>query len=1398
MPRWVEAARQWVARVTGREPVAQALLAGEATALDGLSAVLATEALLDAAAADAAPARQALALAAGRSMGGLRASAWLDGPDLLAAHDRLAWCAGRGLPLVVHATLGAADGHADAAGSGHEGWHGVAGTGCFQLLARNVQEAVDLALVARIAAEEALVPGLVGMDREQTAMAVQSVRLPPLALREELVGGPEDLVPAPTAGQRALFGAERRRVPAWFDLARPALLGGTQGPEAWGLGAAARRPWSLQPVEGILERAMRRVSDRTGRPLGALHLHRVEDATLVVVTQGSLSEPLVAVVDLLRARARLKVGVVTIRSLRPFPLQALRMALAGKARVLVVERVDAPLAADGPLAAEVRAALSPPTRMQGVACGLGGLPVRAADLALLCESPPDQDRVYLGLDFVPAASRYPKRQAGLDALRRDHPELVGLGLRAGEDAPLDARPAGSTTVELVRPAGRTAALPLVATLLQAAGMDGLRGRPAEEWLDEAVPRVDRLTFGPTPLGDPGDAVPAELTVLVPPMAEPGPAPVARLVDGGAVLILAPGDDAHVLAALPPALRAALARKGASAWAVDPGSEPDDALAGGLLRLLRERGLLETSDRALLAARKAALDSEVDPARAEARLASFQVALDGLRAVQLPPPQVVPAPPLPEPPLAVRHLADGRGALDGVPAFWSQVGVLYARGHQDELSPDPLLASGVVPPLTATFRDLTPTRDVFPAFDPQLCTGCARCWAACPDGSIAAVTIGPRALLDAGMELARAAGTSADGLKPIAGKIAARLGKDAASGSAGEALGRAVDAVVAEAGLAEDRAAAAKAGGEAVRQALAALPVSRTAPFFDQAPADQRELLAVVFDTETCKACRSCWAVCPTQAITPRGHDEPRIAAARQAWRLWERLPDTAGATIARVAERPDVDPVGALLLSRHALLAMAGADAAEPGSGDRLALRAVLGVAEARLQPQLQRLVTEAEALARQAREAVRQGIAAAVPAEDVEAMAQGLAGMGRHQVDLPTLLARVGAERGRPATLPAPQAERIATLLARARDLDGLVERLRSGAIGLGRARMGLVMGPGPAAWWGTLFPYNPFQVPVVDDGGPEAAALARGLLDAQLQAAIADLDLLRRARVAVEGRGKAQPARTWEDLSAEERAACPPIVVVGDDRLLHGGGLDALLATGLPVRVLVLSDNDLLGPASLEPGLLAMARARGVFAAQSSLGVPGHLARVLTDAFTFAGPALLRLHAPSPRRHGFDSHGALVQAALAVRSRAWPLLRLDPRGDGVFGSLVDLDGNPEPTEAQATVDGVLLGPVDWARSEGRYAQVEEGRLQAAAAARLQSWRVLQELSGVVTPFTETVRAQARAEVQAAHQAELDALRAAHSQAMAEARAGTTADLAVRLRDRLLALSGGATPGEG
>ena len=262
------------------------------------------------------------------------------------------------------------------------------------------------------------------------------------------------------------------------------------------------------------------------------------------------------------------------------------------------------------------------------------------------------------------------------------------------------------------------------------------------------------------------------------------------------------------------------------------------------------------------------------------------------------------------------------------------------------------------------------------------------------------------------------------------------------------------------------------------------------------------------------------------------------------------------------------------------------------------------------------------------------------------------------------------------------------------------------------------------------------------------------------------------------------------WQDLSDDEFALCPPLLLVGSDDMLAGRGLAQLvwlLNAGLPVKVLLLSSLGLglTGATSRDVhtgvGMLALSQ-RKPYVAQSSIAWPDHFSESMAEALAFRGPVLIEVYAPSPCRDGFAAEDTIEQARLAVESRVLPLFRYDARGDGVFGTRISLDGNPAEGEA---------GPADWACGQARFAaHADTPALEHAANACIENWRTLQELAGEVTPFTAKVESDIRADVEAEHKAELDAQQQAAAAELAEVRDKTRADIAARLRSRLLELS--------
>jgi pyruvate ferredoxin oxidoreductase alpha subunit len=106
---------------------------------------------------------------------------------------------------------------------------------------------------------------------------------------------------------------------------------------------------------------------------GLIDTHAVEDAEVTLVAMGSTVSTLREAVDRLRSEG-MKVGLIKIRSYRPFPSQALRKAIGQAGAVAVFDRALS-MGFQGVLAADVKAALYDAPRrplVLGMLAGYGG------------------------------------------------------------------------------------------------------------------------------------------------------------------------------------------------------------------------------------------------------------------------------------------------------------------------------------------------------------------------------------------------------------------------------------------------------------------------------------------------------------------------------------------------------------------------------------------------------------------------------------------------------------------------------------------------------------------------------------------------------------------------------------------------------------------------------------------------------------------------------------------------------------------------------------------------------------------------------------------------------------------------------------------------------------------
>jgi len=275
--------------------------------------------------------------------------------------------------MVLEVAARALTKHALNVHCGHDDVYGALDTGWIIVFAKDAQQAADQALIVRRVTELSLTPAMNVMDGFLTSHLERTFYKHESALIREYLGAPEDLIACPTESQRRLFGPKRRRVPSMIDLKNPVLLGPVQNQEHYMQGVVARRDNFTEPILQFFEDAYRDFAALTGRHYGLVSQYRTADADTVFVSLGSAAENIEAAVDYMRARSGAKVGSIHLNVFRPFPESAVISALAGKARVIILERTDEAMAGDNPMGRDIRTALNKALQ------GDRGLPAITAD-----------------------------------------------------------------------------------------------------------------------------------------------------------------------------------------------------------------------------------------------------------------------------------------------------------------------------------------------------------------------------------------------------------------------------------------------------------------------------------------------------------------------------------------------------------------------------------------------------------------------------------------------------------------------------------------------------------------------------------------------------------------------------------------------------------------------------------------------------------------------------------------------------------------------------------------------------------------------------------------------------------------------------------------------------------
>jgi pyruvate ferredoxin oxidoreductase alpha subunit len=305
----------------------------------------------------------AMSVAIGASAAGARAYTATSSQGLLFMAEAVYNAAGLGLPIVmtignraIGAPINIWNDHSDSMSMANAGW--------IQLYAESNQEAVDLHIQAFRLAEALSVPVMVCVDGFILTHAYERVDMPTQAQVDAYLPPFEPV--------------------QMLDPDEPITIGAMVGPEAFAEVRYLAHHKQLQAIDVIPELAAE-FAEVFGRESGGLvQSYRTEDADTVIVALGSVMGTIKDTVDALRDDG-LAVGAVKIVSFRPFPLGALREALEGAKRVVVIEK-NLALGLGGIAASNVRMSLRGlGTPVYTIIAGLGGRAITQAALRRVFE-----------------------------------------------------------------------------------------------------------------------------------------------------------------------------------------------------------------------------------------------------------------------------------------------------------------------------------------------------------------------------------------------------------------------------------------------------------------------------------------------------------------------------------------------------------------------------------------------------------------------------------------------------------------------------------------------------------------------------------------------------------------------------------------------------------------------------------------------------------------------------------------------------------------------------------------------------------------------------------------------------------------------------------------------------
>ncbi|MBK9254231.1 MAG: 2-oxoacid:acceptor oxidoreductase family protein [Saprospiraceae bacterium] len=1172
----------------------------------------------------------AAAVTAGLSMTGLRASNFSSGQGIAYMHESLYAAVGKRLTYVLNIGARAMTKSTLNVHAGHDDYHAIDDTGFFQLFAKNVQHVADLNIIAHRIAELALTPGIIAQDGFLTTHLIESLYLPERELIKEFLGRPDDIIETPTPAQKIIYGETRRRIPEVWDVDNPMMAGIVQNQDSYMQSVAAQRPFFFDHIRDLTDQAFAEYNQLTGRQYQRVMSYKASDADYLILGQGSLIPSAEVVSDYLSQTRGIKVGVIDLVMFRPFPADLLSKLLKGKKGVVILERLDQPLAEDLPIAREVRAVLSKcqengmaqknkpypdlETYKQGDtpaiysgSFGMGSRDLQPEGIIGAVENMlPDgkhKKQFYLSIDFLRDVPYTPKQKLYQESISDAYPNIKDLAVRGSENPNMMPKDAITVRFHSIGGWGAiTTGKNLAMTLYDLLGYE-IKANPKYGSEKKGQPTTYYLAAAPEPIRINCEYFFVDVVLSPDPNVFKHTNALAGLKRGGFFIIQSDQDSPEkVWANIPVPYQKVIIEQDIHIYYIDgfkiareEATDPElqlrmqgIAFQGAFFAASPLMEKAKLSDQELLKAIEDQLTHKFGTKGQRVIDDNMRVVKRGFDEVKeiknkvlgsnaneiLNGHKVVPIPNM------VKKIQQSESRLSDIHRFWEQTGNFYLQGMGNDNITDPFIGLSVMPAATSLFRDMTGIRFDHPSWIPNNCTACGNCYTVCPDTAIPGLVSTLSDVLDTIVKRVKKKYGNVEVLpkavRQMESHIRTLMNQPKNGATVNTYIHHAISKTIADNNGAENVIKE----FDWFRDELGDFNFALTRPYYDIHEKNEPNsggLFSITINPTTCKGCMECVNVCNDDALRIVPQTEASVASLRNQWDLWLDLPNTPKKYHRIDSLEEKIGPLETILLNKDAYLSFASGDGACLGCSEKSVVHIFTATVESLMQPRIEKHVAQIDEFIQNLEKLVQQKLINTLDVSDTNTLTRIISESHSGDLKIADLASKIDQEKD---SSPVDQEWLL--------DITRLLSRLKSlkwkytqGTTGQGRSSMGMCNSTGCTSVWGSTYPFNPYPFPWANHLFQDSTSMAMGIFEGHMAKMADGFKALRKAELVLNG--KYDPSVhdsfftyfTWEQFSEEEWLLCPPVVALGGDGAMYDIGfqnLSRMMASGKPIKVVVV----------------------------------------------------------------------------------------------------------------------------------------------------------------------------------------------------------------------------------